>query len=732
MPLLLLSATLRGQAPESRPRNLDVAGSAFERKTSKVDAELSQFDESGVVLKRAAVALTLGQNRVSVLPNARRLRIESPVLDGCEIDLGLPELACRLEQKAIIRPFQGRGAVWVRKKGDEHFRLINPLSEEPGDRFALSKGVADLVLAPEGRCATLRLKTAVGLAVPTAQPPPNRPAAVQARLVTSQGTALRDQPRLEVALSPTPTRAPPTPELQAWREFFQDVGVKQSKDGTVAITPTPCEPTYFLVRFPRRRPATLSTLSNVSGTFDMGEIPLPELATLSVSIEDLRDPPSDLHDAVLSGMLLRPAQGLTLPGPLSRKVEVSLLAAREGPVNVDLFPGEWLLALRERDHTIGERRIMAMEGDNLSDVFTLRQLRVAGRVESASGKAVPNARVDILFITDALSPLARLVTDDEGRFSTSTLHGGGALLVTVVPGKGGIRQQSVDPSKDDVENLRIRLGAGTVIVDVRAEGGREPVPDIAVTASFEQDQTVFRLSATSGDDGRATFRDLDDGNFSVTSAANDLWYAEEASLGGKRRVSGDSPNLTSTVFVKPARRVIVSLSGDGSGGAKVVGQLTAGSGKYPATVVADASGTALLTLPRNQGGLFVVVAPGRRLSFFQLAPSEDKVRIELRPRRVASTLEFTLSESDYRNPFGVLVSAFGVPIPTAVLSPAMSTAGCSLAIPPLSGQAQFDQCLEDGVYEIQGLDLATRRPFGLVPRLVEIGEGARTAIAQRL
>ncbi len=637
------------------------------------------------------------------------------------------------DSKILARPFgEGTGSVWIRRKGSAHFEPLSPLPAESGGGYALQPGIFDLVLAPKNRCATILVSTRITAETPLAPAasPPTRPSVVQARLVNPEGAGLRDKPTLEVSASQFPKDAPPsTPVFRGWQDFYRDIGFTQSKDGTLAIAPVPCETMFFFVRFPHRRPATLSTVANISHTLDLGEQVLPELATLTLRVEDRRERPSERRTMDLAGTLIKPGPGLSVPGPLSRKWERALPATEDGAITVDVFPGDWLIEVRIKGRTVGTHRMMALEGDSVEDSFTVENLTVAGRVESARGKPIPGARVDVAFLVDGMNPLARAKTDSEGRFSETISYGGGPLTLTVMPGTGGLRREEVDPSRLDIEDLRIRLGAGRAVVSVLEKESGAPVPEVSVVARFENPRGVARLSSISRPDGQAVFEDIDMGDFAVDLVENAEWSADAEDLGGKAKITAEKPNVELEVRVKPARRVTVVLPGS-SPGAKVLGPINAGDTRYQPVSV-DAVGKAEITVPRGHDAVFAAVAPGQRITFFRVGPDDQRVQIALRPKRDASALSFSLTENDNRNPFGVLVAAYGIPVPVTLLAMAMSVSGCGLSIPSLAGQSQFDRCLDDGSYQIWGVELAPRRQFELTPSTVELREGNVLTVTPR-
>jgi hypothetical protein len=461
------------------------------------------------------------------------------------------------ERIVVIDPFPGEtpGAVWARALAAPGFVKLAPNPPDMPRGFSLAEGLYDLVLAPPGGCAFLGSSMVVSSpqSVGTVRAPGGRRAAVKARFVNPHGGAITDTAAIEPI--PLADQAPTDPFLWAWKSFFRDFGFQQSKDGTITLSPVPCEPYSFVVKFRNRPPALLETSRGADEVLDLREIILPELGSVSVRVEDQLEDQTTPRRYDLRGMIMKSGPG-PAPEGASRKVEQKFRSPHEA-VSIDLLPGTWLLELRVDERTRAEHTVTIEEGEQRDELFVLQALRLSGRVESASGMGVGEVRLDVAYGNDGMFPLVRTTSDERGIFTATIPYGGGALFLTVSPPGGSHRFVHVNPAKEDVENLRIRLADGRVTVIVRDSATGAPVPGVKLLGSHTVYQgerpigSVMNAMATTDTSGRYTFSALDEGILKIWSVESNEWTIEPASEGRQARIRVGDPEHVIEVRVTP-------------------------------------------------------------------------------------------------------------------------------------------------------------------------------------
>lgn len=732
--MLLLARSGAGLAAPDEVRTVSVTDESRVETRPDQHYTVRVVDEQGDEARRWASRRGIPVTVEGELRDGWRIEVSSPVHEPCLVAPG-EGASCRLRGRRPFSPsVAGEGTeLWVRAAGAKGFSRLPPVPAEWGGGFAIPEGMRDLAILPRRACASLFTGLVAGPESDLPRPAsnPTRPGALRARFLSTTGEPIGDRPA--VTLVARGGISDP-PSLEAWDALLSSLPLEQLKDGTLTVSAVPCEGGVIRVAFPGRQPVALAPRRPpTEGLIDIGVVNLPRLVPLTARVLVESDEGERDTDLVLRGRLLLGPEGTAMASS-GREFEKPF-DSTSSVVEVQLFPGEWRVELRRGGRTLGERVLLAREGDELDETFTMAILELAGRVERHDGSPVADVAVAAFYLTDGERAVDGTRTSEDGAFRLRFRHAGGPVNVVASPPDGGHQFVRVDPSSDDLERLRIRLGGAEFRVDVLHAITRKPVPGVMVvlkhsprrplalarTADRKPETVETFPRRETDDEGNAVFAQLEDGLVAIEYVGGETWLPDERTYGPAVELSKTYSEHAVTVTVTAGHSVSVRLSSGGIPAfpGEIVGPLSPGA-RNPRSYPVAANGEARVVVPEGPPSLFGAGASGKRARFFTVGPTKNEVGIELAPRRLASDLAVSSPAGPER--VALVLSAGGSELPPEPVSRLLGLGGCSSLLLP-SPPLPFDVCLEDGVYSISGALLPSGERTRIVPEVISVGGG---------
>jgi len=645
---------------------------------------------------------------VGIVPaETARVRVSSPLHETCEVfvEPASEIVSCSMEARARIHPFGDRaGRVWARRnEPGAPFLAIPPLAKEWGGGFAVPRGRIDLVLAPEGSTGSLlRLVDAASLAEsrqPAKKRDPNR---LKVRFVDASGAEVRDRPVVKVEPLFRPRKEEEL-ELAAWTDFYERNGASMAS-GVLVLDPIPerREWVVFNVRFEGQPGVRLAAAGRlVDGVLDLGTIRLPRRTSFAVSIRSGLPNEEDPGPLTLDLSLVRPVPGLNPPArapSLSRETRAGSAATFD-----QLIPGEYRLAVRTPDDTVGSFEVPVAEGDeNRLDLELTREV-VAGRVEDENGKEIVNALVGLMRTWTKGGSRHEVRTDAQGSFRLEFLHAGGSVNVWATPTADcATVAVELDPRGPDAAGILLRTRPGGVSVRVRDATTKEPIGDarLELDVALAAGPNWSKRGRTSLPDGVFSLCNLPAGSVRITATARGYDQAD-------REVEIEADQLAEVELslerAAQLRGKVLGSAGAPVPGARVFGPLGpfVGFEGEPPSVACGADGTFEMDLPAGPTPtLLAVVATGHRLALRWMRPSPEEQPIFLVAAGSDEVVELRYADGVPVRDAWIVLQKDGLLVPGAIFEEAVSAGGCVFEPSSRDGFQRFGGCVEPGTYAL--------------------------------
>lgn len=372
---LAAASASRGQLIEWSPES-----STRERvRVAVLDADGRVLEERFVALDRARLP------RLETPPQAVRLAISTPVHAACTIDLPANAAGvCKLEALRVSRPFgKGEGRVWIRRDKKSRFAESTSVPQEWGGGFVLPPGSFDLVAAPRGSPARLRLdvdREAVdGVAERTNVA---APAHASGSVLGPDGNGFRGT--YQVAVIGDSRREATANRWKAWAAFVVDVAAKRGRSGDFELDPLPEEPALVVLQA-EGYPSVSTRIPPRSGNEPGVRLPafrLSKPAALTVRLRPESERvvlPADLFVSVRA--LAAEGQVLALPIAVDRPAAFR-----------SLLPGRWKVSLRRgadaRKFAGFGSVVRELADEPVAEEFVVRLANVSGRVVDDGSEAL--------------------------------------------------------------------------------------------------------------------------------------------------------------------------------------------------------------------------------------------------------------------------------------------------------------------------------------------------------
>ncbi len=700
-----LSASLALAPDETiRPEvRLDISA-AFPSGTPGV-VLVESFSRDGASLGRREVRPAAKGEGCALPAGTARVRVSSPLHETCEafVEPAKELVSCPMAARARFHPFGGRaGRVWARRnEPGAPFLAIPPLSKEWGGGFAVPRGRIDLVLAPDGsRGSLLRLVDAASLDGSRQPAKKSDPYRLKVRFVDASGAEMRDRPVVKVEPIVRPRKEEEL-ELAAWTAFYERNGASVAS-GVLVLDPIPeeRERVVFNMLFEGQPGIRLAAAGRlVDGVLDLGTIRLPRRTSLAVSIRSGLPDEEDTGPLTLDLSLVRPVPGLSPPARapnLSREVRAGSAATFD-----QLIPGEYRLAVRTPDETVGSIEVPVAEGNENRLGLELTREAVAGRVEDENGKEIGDALVGLMRSWTRGRSRHEVRTDAQGSFRLEFLHAGGSVSVWTKPTADcATVAVELDPRGPDAAGVALRTRPGGISVRVRDATTKEPIGDarLELDVVLVDGRNGSMHGRTSLPDGVVRFCNLSAGSVRITATARGYEQAV-------REVEVDADRAAEVELglerAAQLRGKVLGAAGAPVPGARVFGPLgpLVGFEGEPPSVVCGPDGTFEMDLPTGPSPtLLAVVATGHRLALRWMLPSPEEQPIFLVAAGSDEVVELRYADGVPVRDAWIVLQKDGLLVPGAIVEEAVSAGGCVFEPSSRDGFQRFGGCVEPGTY----------------------------------